>query len=110
MRRILLAALILVIAGVSTLGVRSWFERQARRRREAAYNSILQSYTRALKPGMTRKEVEDYLDARGVHFQQMCCFEGQSWGDLIRIGAEDHPWFCSEHNVYVAFQYTNSEQ
>lgn len=38
----------------------------AKEKREAAYHAKLQSYSDALKPGMTRKNVEDYLRGKGV--------------------------------------------
>ena len=25
--------------------------------------------------------------------------------DLVKIGAESTPWFCSENNVYIAFEF-----
>ncbi len=30
--------------------------------------------------------------------------------DLVKIGEEEHPWFCSEHFVYVAFQFVDHVQ
>ncbi|HYB60578.1 MAG TPA: hypothetical protein VEH50_03775 [Methylomirabilota bacterium] len=62
---------------------------------------------------MTRKEVEDYLKARNVNFEQMCCVDFAHASvqipldDLTKIGEEDHPWYCSENDVYVAFQFTS---
>jgi hypothetical protein len=64
------------------------------------------------KPGMTRKEVEDYFHANGIVFRQMCCVDSQShkwvWDDLTKIAREEHPWFCSEKNIYIAFQFDGS--
>jgi hypothetical protein len=64
---------------------------------------------------MTRREVEEYLRTRNVRFRQMCCVETSQrfstnvYDDLAKIGQEDAPWFCSEKNVYVAFQFTGSQ-
>jgi hypothetical protein len=78
----------------------------AKQKREAAYQAALQSYSEALKPGMSRKEVEDYLNAKGIAHVAMCCVEERSAdADLVKIGMEKHPWYCSEHNVYIAFQF-----
>jgi hypothetical protein len=60
---------------------------------------------------MTRKEVEDYLRARHINFRQMCCVDVKTFSkgvydDLAQIGQEDAPWFCSEKNIYIAFQFT----
>jgi len=41
---------------------------------------------------------------------QMCCVERNSyWDDLVKIGEEGHPWYCSEHYVYVAFEFGATE-
>jgi hypothetical protein len=55
-RRSLTAALVLALsaAPVGNAGGQG-----AKQKREAAYQSALQSYTEALKPGMARKDVED---------------------------------------------------
>jgi hypothetical protein len=113
MKRILLLILVLFIAGLCVLGVRYRLKKQAQRRREAAYQVALHSYTQILKPGMIRKEVEGYLRTKNIPFRQMCCvgdFSKRSWDDLTKIGEEDTPWFCSENNVYVAFQFTDRGQ
>ena len=76
MKRILLLFLLLVGVVLLVLGIRHKLKLQAKRKREAAYQSALLSYTEVLKPGMNRKEVEDYLRARTVDFSQMCCVDG----------------------------------
>lgn len=59
---------------------------------------------------MTRKNVEDYFRSKDIHVTQMCCIdERTAYADLVRIGKEKHPWYCSEHNVYVAFQFAAVE-
>ncbi len=78
----------------------------AQKKREAAYQATLQSYSDVLNPGMTRKYVEDYLRSKGVTLQQLCCIDERSaFADLLKIGTEKHPWYCSEHEVYAAFQF-----
>jgi hypothetical protein len=80
----------------------------AKQKREADYQAALQSYSDALKPGATRKSVEDYLQAKGVNYEKMCCIlEKSAEAELVRIGKEKHPWYCSEHNVYIAFQFVD---
>jgi hypothetical protein len=80
----------------------------AKQKREAAYQARLQSYSEVLKPGMSRKEVEDYLNAKGITHMAMCCVEERSAdADLVKIGKEKHPWYCSEHSVYIAFQFVD---
>jgi hypothetical protein len=68
--------------------------------------AALQLYSEVLKPGMSRKEVEDYLNAKGIAHVAMCCVEERSAdADLVKIGTEKHPWYFSEHNVDIAFQF-----
>jgi len=82
---------------------------------EAYYQTLLTKYTGELKPGMTREQVEQRLQRDGSRFRQMCCvanFKGEhvtsvgaGWDDLVKIGEESVPWFCSENNVYIAFEF-----
>ena len=59
---------------------------------------------------MTRKSVEDYLRAKDVTFGHLCCIDKSSvFSDLVKIGKEKHPWYCEEHNVYIAFQFVSVE-
>jgi hypothetical protein len=99
-------ASILIVALVIAVGL---FEhqrrkREAQKRREAGYELALHAYSQALRPGMSRKEVEDYLRAKSVPSLKMCCVGGRN-SDLVKIGQEDATWFCREVNVYVAFQF-----
>jgi hypothetical protein len=116
MKRILLLTLVLLTLGLGVLAVRSrLLKRQAQTRREVAYQSNLRSYTQVLKPGMTRKEVEDYFRAEDIEFRQMCCVADafstrHSWDDLIKIGEEDVPLFCRQNNAYVAFLFTDYDK
>ncbi|MGA7792458.1 MAG: hypothetical protein WCA19_05420 [Candidatus Acidiferrales bacterium] len=81
-----------------------------REEREGAYQTTLKAYSEDLPSGKTRKEVEDYIHARGAHIVQMCCVDERSaLADLVKIGKEDAPWFCSEQNIYVAFQFAAAE-
>jgi hypothetical protein len=111
MWRWLLPIAILLVVVLSALAVRHFSQERAQQRREVDYQSALRSYSVILTPGMTRKELEDYLRAKDVKFHQMCCveqskrFSANVYDDLVKIGQEDAPWFCSEKNVYVAFQF-----
>lgn len=111
MKRVLLLISLLVAVGLLALGIRHGLKAQQKRKREAAYQSALLSYMQVLKPGMTRKEVEDYLRERNVDFGQNCCVVGiqphpkHSLDDITKVGEESAHWFCSEHYVFVAFQF-----
>ena len=80
---------------------------QKKQSHETAYQSALQSYSDKLKPGMTRKSVEDYLRTKGFAFTKICCVgEKSAFADLVKVGEEKHPWYCDAHNVYIAFQFS----
>ena len=80
----------------------------AKQKREAGYEAALRPYFDAIKPGATRKSVEDYLQAKGVEYERMCCIDERSaFADLVRIGKVKPPWYCSEHNVYTGFQFVD---
>lgn len=115
-KRLLISALFFIILCFSAAGARYALKKKAREKREAGYELTLLSYSQALKPGMPRKEVEHYLQGKNVPVQQMCCVaanelsQRHSWDDLTKIGQGDADWFCSENNVYVAFQFNDHGQ
>jgi hypothetical protein len=101
--------LIVLMSGVVALSVyvsRSIFNARAQARREAAYQSALHFYSQALHPGSTRKDVEMFLKANRTRFEQICCIKGvPGYSDLVKIGEEEHPWYCSENYVFIALQF-----
>ena len=77
-----------------------------KQKREARYQVALNSYSDLVKIGASRKEVEAILQSKNTTFSQICCVEpGTAFSDLIAIGKEKHPWYCSTHTVYVAIVY-----
>jgi hypothetical protein len=79
------------------------------RRTKAAFVS----YSQALKPGMTRKDVEDYFRANKVQFSQVCCVEARhkhSFDDLIKIGTWHFPVPCGDESYFVAFIFNDQTQ
>jgi hypothetical protein len=110
MRRKLPLILGLILVALLAVAIRYSWERRAQQKREAAYEAALQSYSQVFRPGITRKEVEGQLRTKGSAFQQMCCIDERSaYADLLRIGKEKAPWFCSEQNIYIAFQFVAVE-
>jgi len=91
---------VMVVVTIAALGAIGFAVRRhtiglrAEKQREARYQAALLSNTNALKPGMKRLEVEDYLRARGAEFHQMCCVEA--------------PRVCNGHSVHVAFEFEDS--
>jgi hypothetical protein len=76
----------LLIVGLLAFGLRYAVKSPARKRREAEYLVTVHSYGQILRPGITRKAVENYLNAKNLKFQQMCCVElrKNSWDDLVK--------------------------
>lgn len=105
----LIVGLVLAVL-VVCLVVRHVWEQRMQRRREVAYQTALQSYAAIFRSGTRRKDVESQLRVERVAFQQMCCIDERSaYADLVRIGKEKAPWFCSEQNIYIALQFTAVE-
>jgi hypothetical protein len=101
-RRLLAAVLIVFVSGASAIGygLKKRAEKKLEeQKREASYRSALSAYSKDLEPGMRRKNVEDYLRAKKIPF------ETSAKADLVEIGQEAAPWFCSEVNVYIAFDF-----
>ena len=90
---------------------------QQSRHDDAHYSSSLSAYLRDLKPGVGRKEVEDYLRARNVVFQHACCAATilRSYSpnrphvnapdDWIPLREEKRPWPCGTAYVYITFEF-----
>jgi len=111
---------LMIIAAIVLIGFSIWLVQHVRERhkaaeREASYQTVLAKYAGELKPGTSRVQVEQHLQINGKRFRQMCCvadFRGQhvslkeaGYDDLVKIGEESAPWFCSENNVYIAFEF-----
>ena len=102
---IVLLILMLIVAPLTFMGVRYEMkvraETQAQAKRETAYQAALRSYSQFLKPGMKRKEVEDYLRSNKIEFLQL------SRDDITQIGQDESTtWFCGKSDVFVKFQFT----
>jgi hypothetical protein len=75
--------------------------------------AALLSYSQVLKPGMTRKDVEEYFRANKVQFSRTCRVEGsykQSYDDLIKIGTQHFPVPCGDESYYVTFIFNDQTQ
>jgi hypothetical protein len=81
---------------------------------DAHYGSALRSYLSDLKPGVSRKEVEDYFRARSISFSRgndhytnrsSPAFD-LSYPDIIGLREETRPWPCGSSDVYVVFKFT----
>jgi len=108
--RLVAAVVVFTFVVVAINNVR---EKRSQQKRDVAYQTALRSYSEVFKPGMTRKEVEDFLRARNKVFRHRCCVDIKKsmdvWDDLVKIAQEDAPWVCSEKNIYIAFQFAGTE-
>lgn len=104
-RRWRLLALIFLCILIAGFALEAAWEGIVRKKRTATYQAALDSYTANLKPGMTRKEVEENLRLRGVTFQHR-----GAEADLILIGKEEPDWVCSDKSEYLAFHFTPAQQ
>ena len=116
MKRVLPLLLILLAVGLLAWGIHHRLQISAKRKREADYQTRLRLFAQALKPGVTRKQVEDYLRSNNVAYRQECCVVAEesaarhSWDELVKLGEEDKPWYCSANSVYLAFRFADSRK
>ena len=104
--------MVAILIAACTLAIYRVSQARAQRKREDSYRATLRSYSEVLGPGMSRETVESYLREKNAEFRQMCCVDTKLskgiYDDLVRVGQERAPWFCSENNVYIAFQFAGS--
>jgi hypothetical protein len=72
--------------------------------RDAQYHSILKTYSRVLKPGMKRSEVENYF----VMSKYVSFSRGASQ-DIVEITHEKEGWVCQEQLIYLRFEFDGVE-
>jgi hypothetical protein len=100
-----IVVLAIITATAVWLGVHR-HDGRLKRERAAGYQRALHSYTDALPPGVIRKRVEDELRARGATYERVSGFDvAKAYADLVKIGTEPAPWYCSKNNVYLKFAF-----
>jgi hypothetical protein len=80
--------------------------------REARYAIVVDDYSHRFLPGSTRKQIEDSLRQEGMDFFHSCCMGAShnASDTLVKIGEESPPWYCSEHYVYVGFEFVRDHK
>jgi hypothetical protein len=76
--------------------------------RQASYRAKVDAYRSILIPGITREQVEAYLQKTGAPYQRSRCETGV-FSDLTRIGHEAPGWLCRNWDVYVEFKFANGD-
>jgi hypothetical protein len=107
-RKLLLSILFVVALIFAGLGVNGLLQKRAERNRQIGYQSILKEFSAALPVGSERREVESLLVVRNRAFQRMCCIASENRNaqeDLVKIGTEPKPWYCSDNSVYLVFEF-----
>jgi hypothetical protein len=84
---------------------------------DAHYASTLKPYLSDLKPGASRKTVEEYFRARNISFSHENdhfvasppdVFD-RAYSDVIALRQETRPWPCGSSNVYIIFSFTGTQ-
>ncbi len=98
-----LACGIILLVGSIVFVRRHIHDNAAQAQRDATYHGILSSYQRELHAGMTRVEVQLYLDSRRISYlndrNDYDVLIGEDPGDGLA---------CDRWNVYVAFDFNIS--
>lgn len=106
--KLIILLLSLVAVALAAFAIQTALRKRAERRRQAAYDAVLREYSTALQPGAQRREVEAMLTSRERSFRQMCCLLNENRNaieDIVKIGSEPKPWYCSENNMYLVFEF-----
>jgi len=107
-RRVLLIAVALIAVSA---GAYHFYSVRARKKREAKYQQRLNSCTEIFHTDENRKAVEDYFRSHGTQFGKVLGPGSlTSWSDYVRIGEEPAPWYCSNWEVYVMFDFAAVEK
>src|SRR5437879_2309020 len=81
--------------------------RAIQKRRYAAYQDALAVYQRDLRAGMTRADVETYLDSKKVRYSAVFVGRDNAWSYETNIAQEpSDSLFCESWMVYVAFDFS----
>jgi hypothetical protein len=110
MKRLRLVLLSLLVAACAVAVVRYLREQHLQKQQEAAFQSILESYSAAIHPGTSRRDLEIYFRLKAVPFHRQVIEEKSAYADLTRIGQGDHPWYCKRKSIYVAFHFNAAEK
>jgi hypothetical protein len=101
-------SVIIAIAFFSAWHIHS---KSVQNRRESAYRETLAPFQRDLRAGMTRAEVQSYLDSRKVTYRPVFYGAGNAWSYETKIGEEPgNSLACESWSVYVAFDFSSSGQ
>ena len=109
MKRWWLPVLAVVVAAASSTIAVGYVQRQNRATANLA--EALSNYEQSLRPGMSRKDVKDYLRTRGITFLEQCCngVPRSAFSVLIPVGEEGAHWYCETVPDYVSLEFVATE-
>jgi hypothetical protein len=109
--RILIIDAVLLTVVVFAIVLHTQRRRRAAALRMIQYQAQVHQYSEILPLGTTRAEINRYLHARGMKAFQMCCVSThhRGWSELLKIGQESAPWYCSEENIYVGLEFDSTQ-
>ena len=104
---ILVAVLVLVFLGIILFRTRS---RSTERKREAEYQAVVATYSRDLRPGATREDVEEYIRRRGAQPERDQQPLPPITNDIVvRLGEDPSPWYCSRQVAYLLLKFDDAD-
>ena len=106
MKRYWIWVLVVVVIASFLLTFRGVLKARRKRRLATETQAALMRYTRNLRPGLTRREVEAYLRGHNTEFGERGGSVGRhTYATIVKVGEDDVPWYCSEWPVYVLFEF-----
>jgi hypothetical protein len=102
-----ITAIILLVIGIIEV-------REARERRlEAGFRDVVAMYSRDLRQGATREDVERYIGLHGARPESdsQPDFPDPDPPDiLVKLGEESAPWYCSRQIAYVRLGFDDANR
>ena len=100
---------VVAFAVAVALRVSAWliYSKAAQTRREAHYREAIAPFQRDLHAGMTRAEVEKYLDSQSVKYHVVSFGQGTETYET-KIGEEPGNLVCEPWQVYIALEFNSS--
>jgi hypothetical protein len=100
-----IVAFILLVIGI--IAVRDVLER----RREAGFRDVVAMYSRDLRQGTTREDVERYISLHGARPESDSQPDFPAPRDiLVHLGEEHAPWYCSRQIAYVRLVFDDANR
>lgn len=110
MKRWLAGLIVMAILIAVVIALRLIRKERRDKARVSGNQQALLAYSRAFKPEISRKQLEDSLRESGVKFSEVCCYQERSvFAVQVKVGEEDMPWYCSEWPDYVVFEFAGTQ-